>query len=66
MTLEQQKTELKNYRDLYGQLLQDWHEIDKANTYEDLKEIIYNHECHLESCLSDAQSSLNNLLQKIK
>ena len=31
----------------------------------ELKEIIYNHECHLESALSDALSSLSKLFQKL-
>jgi hypothetical protein len=47
MKLQEQKEELKKYLDLYGNLLQDFNDIDNANNEMYLFDIINNHECHL-------------------
>lgn len=66
MNLQEQKEELKKYKDLYGNLLQDFKDIDNASNEMYILDILHNHECHLEECLKDALSSLGRLKEKIK
>ena len=66
MNLQEQKNELKKYRDLYGNLLQDSNDIDNANNEMYLFDIIHNHECYLEDLLKDALSSLERLKERIE
>jgi hypothetical protein len=65
MNLKSIKTEMKNYRDLYGGSLLDCAEIDSAQTKEELEKIIENHRSHMEAILSDANGHLDRFKKRI-
>jgi len=65
MTIQQIKTEMKQYRDFYGGELLDSEQIDKATSKEELEKIVEDHRNHMEDMLSDAMSHLDRFKRKI-
>ena len=56
---------MKSFEDFYGGQLLGYDEIDKAESEDDLRKIINEHEAHMESMLSDAITHLRNFEQRI-
>lgn len=65
MTLKEAKKELLKYKDFYGGDLVEIDEIGKAESMEELEEIVNRHIRFLEDQLSDAINDIEQLKQKI-
>ena len=65
MNIQDIKAAMKQFSDFYGCNLLELSEVDKANTKEDLLQIIETHRSHMESMLCDANAHLDDFIKKI-
>lgn len=65
MEIEKIKEEMIKYRDFYGGDLLNVDEVITCETKDELKEILWKHDSHMEMMLSDAKSHLNHFTQKL-
>jgi uncharacterized protein with von Willebrand factor type A (vWA) domain len=65
MTIPKIKEELKNFTDLYGNKLLDYHEINSCKTLFDIENIIEKHREHVHECIKDVDSHLDNFKRKL-
>ena len=61
---EKTKQKMKDYRDLFGQPLLNYNDIDNATNNSVLIDIINQHAEHIEMMCNDAQSSVSKFLTK--
>jgi hypothetical protein len=66
MKIEKIKEKMIAYRDFYGCDLLGLDRIEQAETKDDLKEIIDEHESFIEDMLSDAKSHLSHFRQSLE
>lgn len=64
MTIKQIKEELLNYTDFYGGDIPASDSIKKANSRQELAEVIESHRSHLENMLCDANIHLDELKKR--
>lgn len=65
LTLDEIKSKMIDWRDFYGGQLLDIEAVKKANTKEELIEIIEEHSQHIEAMETDAQGHLSKFQKEI-
>jgi hypothetical protein len=64
-TIDDIKKQMKEYKDFFGGELLDFHDIDKAETKQELSAIIDRHYSFLEAQCNDAQHALERFHREI-
>jgi len=66
MEIDEIKKQMLSYKDLFGNKLLGYSNIETASTKEDLISILEEHESHIEQSANDAIRSLNKFQEKLE